>query len=166
MAVVAIVGVLAAIGGLAIGRSNRAVKSSALARSLHLALLEARSEAVSDGFQRRFLCASSTSCAIYIATTRGMGTATWSATAISKVSGNNDAVVWAYDPQTDNTSVTPAPGPLAGTAEIIFFPDGSASGTAGAVTGATLFVSNSTGKSPYKIFVYPATGLSRLVDSW
>ena len=56
MAVIAIVGVMAAIAMAALGRSGDAENSAALARSLQFAMMSARTATLSDGFQRQLSC--------------------------------------------------------------------------------------------------------------
>ena len=56
MAVVAIVGVMGAIAMATMSRAGDAQNSGALARSLQFAMMNARSNTLSDGFQRRLSC--------------------------------------------------------------------------------------------------------------
>lgn len=158
MVVVAIIGILAATGAYSIGNDVRAQETSSLARGLEFQMLRARASSVGDGFQRRIACSSST-CSLQTATTSGMGApAGWNPSG-DTIYGGSGGQVWAVDTATDVTAKSPGAGPLGGTATITFFPDGSA-------TPATAFITDAKQGRHFKVYVYAATGMPRLVDSW
>ncbi|HEX9102734.1 MAG TPA: type II secretion system protein, partial [Polyangia bacterium] len=75
MAVVAIIGVMAALAIATMSRSGDAQNSASLARSLQFAMMSARNATLSDGFMRRLKCTLKTvggACVVEKAGTAGM----------------------------------------------------------------------------------------------
>ena len=158
MVVVALVGVLGSLGIASLSGRRRVEETRSLARNVQYAMLRARGGAVGDGFQRQVSCTAST-CTLLVATTTGMGPAGGWQKGGSITTGGNEGLVWAIDAATDVHATDPGAGPLAGTRTITFYPDGTS-------TPATVFVTDLNGVLKYKVFVYAATGMPRLVDSW
>jgi prepilin-type N-terminal cleavage/methylation domain-containing protein len=175
MVVVAIVTTFASMGAFAIAGGARAQGAASLARAIHFAMIRARNEAIADGFQRRLNC-TATDCVVQTATVAGMAAQSdWSASG-SDASGGPQARVWSIDTQTDLAPTSPGAGPLGsgsggGTTSamavlggpsaptVIFYPDGTAS-------SATVFVTDVNQDHHYKVYVFAATGMARMVDSW
>lgn len=157
MVVVALIASITGMGVWSLSGSMRTQETAQLARGILFAMMRARTDAVADGFQRRLSC-TATVCTLESATTAGMAVpANWRGAGYF-VGGGTQARVWAVDNATDVGATSPA-GPLAGTKTITFFPDGTA-------TAGTVFVNDVRAAQRYKVFVYGATGLARLVDSW
>ena len=158
MIVVVIFSVTAALSAYSMNGDNHRQRANDLARAIQFALLEARTGSVSDGFQRQLACKAS-GCTALIAAKPGMSApSAWVPTG-DRIQAVNTAVVWALTPTTDVAPTTPPAGPLGGTGLITFLPDGRA-------TSATVYVNDLGGTSRYKIYVYPATGMARMVEGW
>jgi prepilin-type N-terminal cleavage/methylation domain-containing protein len=157
MVVVAMFCGFAALGASAIAGSSRNQETAGLARAIHMGMLSARSTAVADGFQRRWTCIS-TGCFRERAATSGMGAAAAWVNDGENVSAGRQGQVWAVDNATDLTPKSLG-GPLAGSASVTFFPDGTAS-------ASTVFVNDVNNAHRYKVYVFSATGMARMVDQW
>jgi type II secretory pathway pseudopilin PulG len=169
MAVIAIIGVMGAIAMATMSRAGSAQNSAALARSLQFAMMNARSNAISDSFMRRFTCTlavTGSSCLVEKADQFGMVTPTkWSSE--SHVVASSRARIWTITSSTDTAAKTPAAS--TGSKVVYFNPDGSVGDTALGSTGATFYVSDPNGSSisnRFKIYVYSNTGMARLVNQW
>jgi prepilin-type N-terminal cleavage/methylation domain-containing protein len=170
MVVVTIVSIMAAAAGYSMSASNQALQAGGLARSFQMLVNRAHSEALADGKQRSVSCTPS-SCAYYIAPSNGMALVTaaqWTDGGATLKAGAS-AQIYSFSPTVQVTASSPPAFP--GTSQIIFYPDGTAS-TAGTgvypQVGATYYFGES-GSSPlhqYKLYIYPTTGMSRLVDKW
>lgn len=165
MAVVAIVAVMAAVAMATMSGAGNAQNPAALARSLQFAMMSARSAAVSDGYQHRLECVPqpvSSYCLVEKAGQPGMATPTSWIQESSIVAGSH-AIIWSVTSQTDILEHTPAQ--LNGGSQFItFYPDGSAD-----PTGKTIYIADSAGDNPanhYKVYVYSATAMARLVNQW
>jgi Tfp pilus assembly protein FimT len=159
MVVVVIFATTAALAAVQLQGDGHRQRAVNLARSIQFALLEARTGAVSDGYQRRLTCTAS-GCTAQIASTPGTAApATWNS-AGDTIQASATAQVWAITATTDVTTQAPA-GPLAATTSITFSPDGSAS-------PATVYVRDKGGPNTgkYKVYVYSATGMARMVEGW
>ena len=158
MIVVALLATVAGMGVWTLSGSIRNQQVSEFARGIEFAMIRARSETIADNFQRRMSC-TATDCQIQIASTTGMGTpAQWN-NGDWKASGGTQSQVWAIDAATDIGTTNPGGGPLGVAKTVTFFPDGTA-------TPATIFVQDVRGIQKYKVFVYRATGMARIVDAW
>src|SRR6185312_10302222 len=94
MAVVAIIGVMGAIAMATLSRSGDAENAGAYARSIEFAMMNARSQSISDGFVRRLKCNLVTtrgSCAVEKASVSGtnLTNANWPPTA-----GTQEQIIW------------------------------------------------------------------------
>jgi prepilin-type N-terminal cleavage/methylation domain-containing protein len=158
MIVVALLATVAGMGVWSLSGSIRNQQVSEFARSVEFAMIRARSETIADNFQRRMSC-TATACQLQIASTTGMGAPPQWNNGDWKASGGSQSQVWAIDTNTDIGTTNPGGGPLAAAKTVTFFPDGTA-------TPATIFVQDVRGIQKYKVFVYRATGMARIVDSW
>jgi prepilin-type N-terminal cleavage/methylation domain-containing protein len=157
LAVVAIAGIAAALGAHGIAGSSRAQSTAALSRSLHFAMLRARAEALGDGTQRRLNCLAG-GCRLEIAGARGMGAqGAWSDGGLAVTTGPS-ARICSVEPATLLGPSVPST-PLGSGSTIVFFPDGTAS-------AATVFVADRNGGNPAKVYVFAATGMSRMGTGW
>ena len=158
MAVVAIFGFAASAAAVSMADTGRGQSSASLARGIQYALLEARPSAISDGHQRRLTCTAS-SCTLQIAPSSGMGTVTtWNA-AGDRIYVGKRAYVWAIRSSTDVGTTNPGAGPISSTSNVIAYPDGTAS-------ASTVYVCDTNSQAKYKVYVYSATGMARLVGGW
>jgi prepilin-type N-terminal cleavage/methylation domain-containing protein len=158
MVVVALIAITAGMGAWTLSGSLRTQQAADLARGVAFAMMRAHANAVADGFQRRLSC-TARGCTAQRGTTAGMAVpAAWQNDGYV-VDGGTQAQVWAITGTTDLATAAPGAGPLAVTTTITFFPDGTA-------TSNTVYMKDVRGMKMYKVFVYPATGLSRIVDSW
>jgi prepilin-type N-terminal cleavage/methylation domain-containing protein len=167
MAVVAIVGVMGAIAMSTMSNASSSQNAAALARSLQFAMMNARTAALSDGYQHRLNCYPATIksyCQIEKMCVAGMNPVTTGCASVwtpeSKVWASQHASLWSISSTTDTTAQTPAQSTV--NKQITFYPDGSA-------TASTLYVSDENGSvksDHYKVYVYSATGMARLVNQW
>ena len=157
MVVVALIASITGMGVWTVSGSLRNQQINDLARGVLFAMMRARSDSVADGFQRRVSCSSSM-CSLLIAGTAGMAVPGAWTNGGYQVYGSTQAEVYAVDNATDVGSTNPA-GPLAGSKNVTFFPDGSA-------TPATVFLRDSRNAQRLKVFVYSATGMARIADRW
>ncbi len=157
MIVVALLCGISAAGAYGIAGSTRSQEAAALARGIEFAAMEARGEAVSDGTQRRLSC-TATGCALLVASAPGMAAPPAWTSEGTVIAAGRASQVWAVDGNTDLAPTQP-PGPLSGARAITFFPDGSS-------TAATVFVCDASCAKKYKVYVFSATGMSRLSDQW
>jgi Tfp pilus assembly protein FimT len=165
MIVVAIVAVMGAIAMATMGGVGNGQNPAALARSLQFAMMRARTAALSDGFQHRLDCLPQTVnsyCLLEKAEQPGMGAPT-SWTQEARINAGSHAVIWSVTSQTDVGAQTPSQ--LIGVSQYVtFYPDGSAD-----PTGKTIYVADTNGTNAsnhYKVYVYSATGMPRLVNQW
>jgi prepilin-type N-terminal cleavage/methylation domain-containing protein len=182
MAVIAIVGVMAAIAMATMGRSGDAENSAALARSLHLAVMSARNATLSDSFIRRVNCtlaATNGNCTIDRACQAGMtlpNSCTF--TQEQRVTANSHATLWNVTSSTDNNANNAGGTQVTSTKTMYLKPDGSVCdnyATVAAPTqqctsnGFTFYVSDINGSNlanRYKVYVYSFTGMPRMVNQW
>jgi len=168
MAVIAIVAVMGAIAMATLSGAGNGQNAAGLARSLELVVMGARAAAISDGFVRRVHCSLQTSgswCSVDKATTAGAAPTAW--TTESTVRANSHATVWAVTASTDVTAQNPAHA--SGDRYVYVKTDGSVGDATNTTTGATFYVSDSGGTNTanrYKVYVYSATGMPRLVNQW
>ncbi len=168
MAVVAIVGVMGAIAMATMSGAGNGQNAACLARSLQFAMLTARNAAVSDGFMRRFDCnlqTAGTQCNVDKGSPAGAAPTTW--TTESKIVANSHATIWSVTTSTDIAAQTPAQS--SGHKYIYFKTDGSVGDTTTTTSGMTFYVSDQGGTNTanrYKVYVYSATGMPRLVNQW
>lgn len=182
MAVIAIVGVMAAIAMSALGRSGDAQNSASLARSLQFAIMGARNSTLSDNFIRRVNCtlaATNGNCTVDRACQSGSPlptTCTFSQE--QKVTANSHATLWSVSSTTDVTANNAGGSQVSGTKTMYLKPDGTVCDnypTVAAPTtlcnsnGFTFYVSDVNGSNlanRYKIYVYSYTGMPRMVNQW
>lgn len=157
MVVVALIASITGMGVWTISGSLRNQQINDLSRGVLFAMMRGRSDAVADGFQRRLSCTSSV-CTLQVGNTAGMAAPGAWTNAGYQIYGSTQAEVYAIDAATDVGTTSPA-GPLAGSKTVTFFPDGSA-------TPATVFLRDARGAQRFKVFVYSATGMARIVDQW
>jgi prepilin-type N-terminal cleavage/methylation domain-containing protein len=156
LAVVAIFSVVAALGAHAMAGSTRAQATQGLARSIQYLLQRARAEAVSDGFQRRLSCVAA-GCTLQVASSAGMGVPGAWTDAGPAVQSGPSCSIYAVGPM---VSLGGAPPAGAGaTATVVLYPDGTA-------TGATLYLADLDGGNRIKLFVFPATAMTRVGSGW
>jgi prepilin-type N-terminal cleavage/methylation domain-containing protein len=186
MAVVAIVGVMAAIAMATMSRSGDAQNSGAYARSLEFAMMNARSQTISDGFVRRLNCTLKStrgSCVVERAgTTSGMSppTSDWVAGTVKQeqiIWSGSHATLWNVT-TTEDHAANNAGGSQVTTPKYVYFkPDASicdqmppTACTFGTTNpGMTFYVSDVNGTNKdnrYKISLYALTGMPRLVNTW
>ena len=185
MAVIAIIGVMGAIAMATMSRSGDAESSAALARSLQFAMMNARNATLSDSFMRRLKCTMQTqggSCVVERAGLAGMtvNASDWpptGGTTESRIDAGNHATLWNIT-LTNDYNATHAGAQANGVKYMYFKPDGtvcdnyatpSAPTTACNSSGFTFYVSDQKGTvtaNQYKIYVYPVTGMPRMVNSW
>lgn len=184
MAVVAIIAVMGAIAMATLSRSGDAENSGAYARSLEFAIMNARSQSISDGFVRRLNCTLQStrgSCVVEKASVTGtnLTTANWPPTAGTQeqiIWSGSHATLWNVTTTLDSSASNQGGSQTTGTKTMYFKPDASicdqmppTACTYGANGGMTLYVSdvNGTNKSnQYKVYVYGLTGMPRLVNNW
>ncbi len=185
MAVVAIVGVMGAIAMATMTRSGDAQNSAALARSLQYAMMSARNATLSDGFMRRLNCTMQTQggrCIVERAGSAGMTVAStaWppnGGAQEARIDAGSHATLWNIT-LTNDATTTNAGAQASGTRYVYFKPDGtvcdnyatpSSPTTACTSSGFTFYVSDQKGTvtgNQYKIYVYPVTGMPRMVNKW
>jgi Tfp pilus assembly protein FimT len=165
MAVVTIIGVMASVAMFGMRGYGDGQGAASLARGIQFAMMRARAEAVGDNTQRQLACNAS-GCSYQIATRAGSATLTANADFIDagdKILATSRAAVWNVFASLDvaTNAGNAAAAQMSGVQYIQFKPDGSA-------TAATVYVSDKgKGKgNQYKIYVYPGTGMSRLVNNW
>lgn len=168
MAVVAIVGVMAAVAMSAINGSSSGVSAGALARSLQFSMMNARSQALSDGFMRQLNCTLAASsyngfCNVEKCTVPGNAACTtWNVE--QRINFGTHATIWNLTNSTDAATSNAGGVQATGVKVITFKPDGSSD-----TTGKTIYVADTNGSNKsnqFKIFVYPGTGMARLVNIW
>jgi Tfp pilus assembly protein FimT len=169
MAVVAIVGVMGAIAMATMSRNSSAQNSAELARSLQFAMMNARTQALSDGYQHRLDCFPATIksyCNVQKLCKPGMNPVTTSCTTPwtteNRVQAHSHASIWSINAATDYATNSAGGTQSVTNKQVTFYPDGSAD-------ASTIYVGDETGTfKPYqfKIYVYSATGMSRLVNNW
>lgn len=158
MTVVVIIGVLGAAAMFSLSGGRNAGDAGALARGIEYLMTEARQDTLSDGHQRRLTCDVS-GCSYERATTTGMGTPTAWTDAGDQVRVGSHAVLWNIDGTTDSATSNPGGAAMTSSATIIFYPDGSA-------TPATAYVTDQRQANFYKVYLFAATGMARLVSRW
>jgi prepilin-type N-terminal cleavage/methylation domain-containing protein len=158
LVVIAILSGMGAVASFGLGRKGQGQGAANLARGLHFALLEARTSAVSDGVQRRVRC-TATECFLESATSSGMGVAAAWRDAGDRIRGAGSGRVWSVSVTTDVSGGGSSGGPLSVPKSVIFYPDGSAS-------ASTIYVADARAGNRYRLYVYSATGLSRLAEGW
>jgi prepilin-type N-terminal cleavage/methylation domain-containing protein len=175
MAVVAIVGVLGAVAMATLNGATSGQNAASLARSLEFAMMNARSSALSDGTQRRLNCTLSASgawasyCDVEKLCLAGMNPVTsgcspaWNRQV--RIPFGSHATVWNVTDTTDYAANNAGSTQVSGVSKMVtFYPDGSAD-----TTGKTVYVADTNGANKgnqFKIYVYSATGMSRLVNLW
>jgi prepilin-type N-terminal cleavage/methylation domain-containing protein len=181
MAVVAIIGVMGAIAMATLSRSGDAENASAYARSIEFAMMNARSQSISDGFVRRLKCDLVTtrgSCAVEKASVSGtnLTNANWPPTAGTQeqiIWSGSHATLWNVIASLDYSANNA--GTQATTTKYLYFrPDATVSDTMPPAAptytkGVTFYVSDVKGTNvgnQYKIYVYGLTGMPRLVNNW
>ena len=130
MAVVAIVGVMGAIAMATMSRSGDAQNSGALARSLQFAMMNARANTISDGFQRRLNCNLASTgvggyCLVEKATTRARQHRAPRWTQEMRINSGSHATIWNLTLTNDDT-VNNASTQASGSKYIYFRYDGGA----------------------------------------
>ena len=158
MITVLILGGLGTAASFSLGRRGHGQGAANLARGLHFALLEARTSAVADGVQRRVRC-SSTECFLEVATSPGMATAAAWRGGGDRIRGAGTGLVWQVSTTTDVVGGTTLGAVLVAPKSVVFYPDGSA-------TPSTVYVADARGGNRYRLYVYSATGLTRLAEGW
>lgn len=181
MAVVAIIGVMGAIAMATLSRSGDAENAGAYARSIEFAMMNARSQAIADGFVRRLKCNLVTTggwCAVEKATISGtnLTSANWPAATDKPAQiiwSGSHATLWNVTNTLDSNASNQ--GTQATTTKYMYFkPDATISDTMPPAaptytTGMTFYVSDVKGtnvSNQYKIYVYGLTGMPRLVNNW
>ncbi|MGZ3405407.1 MAG: hypothetical protein ACXVAN_03120, partial [Polyangia bacterium] len=98
----------------------------------------------------------------------GMNPNTTSCTTVwtteARINCGSHATVWNVIDATDYAANNAGASQVTGTKTILFYPDGTSD-----TTGKTIYVSDTKGSNnanKFKIYVYPATGMSRLVNQW
>ena len=185
MAVIAIIGVMSAIAMATMSRAGDAQNAASLARSLQYAIMTARNATLSDGFMRRLNCTMAPTggyCLVEKAGTTGaqVASSAWppSGGALeSRINAGSHATLWNLTLTADATTSNAA-GQAVSTKYMYLKPDGtvcdtyatpSAPTTACGSNGFTFYVSDTNGintSNHYKVYVYPVTGMPRLVNSW
>jgi prepilin-type N-terminal cleavage/methylation domain-containing protein len=173
MAVVAIVGVMGAVAMATLNGATSSNNSAALARSLHFAMMNARSAALSDGYQRRLNCTLAASafnsfCTVDKLCLPGMSPNTTSCTTVwtpqSRINCGSHATIWNVTNATEPGTGTQGGAQVVGSKTVLFYPDGSSD-----TTGKTIYVGDTkatNAANQFKIYVYSATGMARLVNQW
>lgn len=184
LAVVAIVGVMSAVAMFALGPSGAAQNAAALARSLHVAMMTARSSTLADGIQRQIACTPATtalkgSCTVSRYSSPGMAPAaggTWIRE--QRIDASSHATLWNVTKTLDVTTSNAGGTQATSFTPIYFRPDGTICDALATsttpnpctyTTGMTFYVSDTNGTSTsnqYKIYVYPFTGMPRMVNRW
>lgn len=160
MTVIVIVGVLGAVAMFGMRNYGNQQSTASLARSLQFALLRARSEASGDNTQRRLVCVKN-QCSYQMAASPGMGAQSSWLDAGNLVAAASRATIWNITPTIDQSANNAGGTQMSATKTITFYPDGSA-------TPATAYVTETGGRNAnrYKVYVYAATGMARLVNNW
>lgn len=175
MAVVAIVGIMAAIAMATMSRAGSAQNAASLARSLQFAMMSARTATLSDGFMRRLDCtlaSTGTLCTVERADVAGMSPTNWpplGGAQESRISAGSRATIWNVSATCDDKASNAGSAPVTGARLLYFRPDGTVGNTQSAIAGATFYVSDNAGTptgNQYKVYVYPVTGMPRLVSNW
>ena len=185
MAVIAIVAVMGAIAMATLSRSGDAENAGAYARSLEFAIMNARSQSISDGFVRRLKCTLQStrgSCVVEKASISGtsLTTANWPPTAGTQeqiIWSGSHATLWDVTATLDYNASNQASTQVTATKYIYFKPDSTVDDNmpptaptyGGTPAGMTFYVSDVVGSNKsnhYKIYVYGMTGMPRLVNNW
>ena len=177
MAVITIVGVLAGIAMVAVGRSGDAVNAAALARSIQFTIQRARNETLSDGFMRRLNCtlqSTNGNCWIERANVAGMSPTQWPTTGGIRewqINAGNRATIWNIIYSTDVTTSNNGGSQVTAANKYVYIkPDGTIGDTQTTISGATFYISDTLGtanlSNQYKVYVYAMTGMPRLVNKW
>ncbi len=157
MAVVVIIGIMGAVGMYSVSKSDTQPSVAALSRSVQMLLMRARLEALADHHARQVQC-SKNQCKYFIFSDT---TSTFldAGEAINTGSGAR-AIVWNVTTTLDQTVNNGGASAFAGTGIITFNTNGTA-------TPSTVYLSDTQGKRAfYKIYVYGATGMARMVANW
>jgi Tfp pilus assembly protein FimT len=159
---VVIIGVMASVAMVSMKGYGNGQSTISLARSIQFAMMRARSEAMADNYCRK-LNLTSTGATYWIGTTTGMTTPTAWTDAGNNVVADSRATVWSVSGSTD-AAANNSGAQMATTAtkSLIFRPDGTVN------SGTTVYVTE-TGKgrsNQYKVYVYQATGMARMVNNW
>jgi prepilin-type N-terminal cleavage/methylation domain-containing protein len=176
LTVVAITGVLAAIAMFSLSGSGNDQNAAALARSIQMAMLRARTEALSDGSARQLRCGPSVSsgtmtaafagCSFWVGTAKGANPAGWIEESYN-VQASSHALIWNITANPTDVAASAGTLPMTTNWSITFNPSGTVIAGGGTTpTGATVFVCDKTGNHRYKVYVFKGTGLSKLVNTW
>jgi len=176
MAVITIVAVMAAVAMASLGRAGDAQNAASLARSIQFAIQTARNATLSDGFMRRLNCSLQTTnsnCFIERADIAGMSPTNWpTAGGIreQQINASSHATIWNVVYTTDETTSNNGGAQVTATRYFYIKPDGTVGDTQTTIAGATFYVSDLRGtanaSNQYKVYVYPLTGMPRLVNQW
>jgi Tfp pilus assembly protein FimT len=185
LTVVAITGVLAAVAMFSLTGAGEGQDTASLARGLQFMMLRARNEAMSDGSARRLVCSpastaglsNSGGCTYQIGNIKGNSPTAWNDDG-NNLPVNSHAWIWnitssagtyltSYNGFGD-TAAHAGATQFSSTVNITFFPNGAVSTGTSPVnpTGVTVYICDRVQKHKYKVFAYPGTGLSKLVDTW
>jgi hypothetical protein len=141
-------------------------------------MLRARSEALGDGSARQLRCGASVTsatvnqgsigfagCSFYVAAMKGMAPTQWIEES-GNVQASSHALIWNITSKPSDSAANAGPNPMTGFVSITFYPNGVVSTATSTPTGATVYVCDKTGKHQYKVYAFPGTGLSKLVNTW
>jgi hypothetical protein len=184
---------MGAIAMATMSRSGDAQNAAAYARSIEFAMMSARNATLSDGIQRRLACSLATAqsakfCTVDKATVPGPPVAPapgmvlpnnviW--TSESRINSGNHATLWNVTLTKDETTSNAGGAQVTGMKYIYFRPDGTACDSYSTLTapttacttsnGLTFYIADAGGinkSNQFKIYVYPITGMPRMVNLW
>lgn len=165
--VVALLSVVAALGGTRLTRRNLRASAAGLAQELYTRASVARSTALATGCQTALVLdpldadGDGQVAVLQVATTAGFAATVPFAPSGDAVTGRSGARLAALSSGTD-LSGTPPAGPAVPDS-IVFLPDGSARLRSTGQAGATLYVRDRDGKNPYRIAIFGRTGFAKLL---
>jgi MSHA pilin protein MshC len=166
MVVLAIIGVLAAVGMNRMARRGRATASAGLAREIYAMTNQARLSALASRKQAWLrLQATNPQVTLRMAMVAGngpLGAGSWGPVE-ANVDGFKDCRVTGVDPGAMLNSMAPG-ATRAGAVDLIFYPNGTAQITGSGTTGATIYVADLTMGYPQRVLVYGRTGFAKVVD--
>jgi len=168
MTVVAIVGIVAALGARMYSRGVRGETAPGFARSMMASVLDARHTAMALGKPTSLtLSAASVVTATWEPTTRAWTTAStiWLPSTLQMCTPASSVQFGTVSPAC----------PLTGTTTLCFSPNGRVNAPASGVcattnpatgTGATIYFATKAADKKYRVVVWGLTGMAKVIDTW
>ena len=166
MVILAIIGVLAAVGMNRMSKRGQATASAGLAREIYALANQARLSALASRKQvwvrLQPMRPQATLRMATVAGTAPLGAGMWGPVE-ANVEGYKDCKITDVRVGPKPTDAAPM-APWAGTADLIFYPDGTARLSGQGTTGATVFVADNTMGYPQRVLIYGRTGFAKVMD--